>query len=130
MKTDLITAIAAGIAGTAIAFFVCNMLLPEIASFSFNKLDSTTTYSLTEPDAEIFNYRSLNPTVEVYVGNCDEYDSYGNCITEKQSDTTTPDNTTPDNTTPETPDITPENVTPDNVTPETPEQESEDGSSD
>lgn len=84
MKTDLITSIGAAIVGCAIAFFACNALLPAIEPVSFKKLDNaTSSYSLVDPDPEIFNYRALNPTVEVYVGDCDEYDEYGNCLTDQ-----------------------------------------------
>ncbi len=30
--------------------------------------------------------RALNPTVEVYVGDCTEYDIYGNCINRASDD--------------------------------------------
>lgn len=86
MKTDLVTSIGAAILGSIIAFVVVNMLLPEIAPVSFKRIDNPSmSYELTEPDEEIFNPRALNPTVEVYVGDCTEYDIYGNCI-ERASD--------------------------------------------
>ena len=33
-----------------------------------------------EPNVGIFNYKALNPTVEVYVGNCEEYNAVGECV--------------------------------------------------
>ena len=81
MKTDLVTSIGAAILGSIIAFVAVNMLLPEIEPVSFKKIDDPSmSYDLTEPDEEVFNARALNPTVEVYVGDCTEYDIYGNCI--------------------------------------------------
>ncbi|MBO4276327.1 hypothetical protein J5868_01295 [Candidatus Saccharibacteria bacterium] len=70
MKTDLTTSIIAAIVGTVAAYFVCNLLVPKIESFTLTSLSSDTDYTLTEPNVEVFNYRSVNPTVEVYVGNC------------------------------------------------------------
>ena len=85
MKTDLVTSIGAALLGSVVAFFICNTLLPEIETTSFKKLqdDSNSSYNLAEPNPEVFNYRALNPTVEVYVGDCTEFDEYGNCITEQ-----------------------------------------------
>ena len=68
MKTDLATSIIAAIAGIALAFFVTNLLLPPTSEVKFSTLSGKESYSITEPDDEIFNYRALNPTVEVYVG--------------------------------------------------------------
>lgn len=84
MKTDLATSILAAVLGVAVAFLACNALLPAIQPVAFKKLnDASGDYSLAEPDVDVFNYRALNPTVEVYVGDCTEYDDYGNCIDEK-----------------------------------------------
>lgn len=128
MKTDLATSILAAVLGVAVAFVVVNALIPAIEPVSFQKLDTTDmSYDLTEPDVDVFNYRALNPTVEVYVGDCDEYDDFGNCIVE-DLDETLPENLPNDqdqgnqsseNQTPE--DQIPENqdsTTPDNTAPE------------
>lgn len=80
MKQDLATSILTAIVGIIIAYFVCNMILPEISSFSYKTLSTTLTYNLDDPNPEIFNFRAVNPTVEVYVGNCDSYDINGNCM--------------------------------------------------
>ena len=72
MKTDLATSILAAVLGVGVAFLICNVLLPETETVSFKKLNSTdSNYTLTDPDINVFNYRALNPTVEVYVGDCD-----------------------------------------------------------
>ena len=80
MKTDLVTSTVAAIIGIIVAYFLCNMILPPVADVSFKTLSSSTTYTLTDPDPEVFNYRAINPTVEVYVGQGAEYNQYGECI--------------------------------------------------
>ncbi len=86
MKTDLVTSIAAAILGVAVSYFICGILLPDIEPATFKKIsNSSSSYELLDPDAEVFNYKALNPTVEVYVGDCTEFDSFGNCV-EKNPD--------------------------------------------
>ena len=80
MKTDLASSIAAAIVGVLLAYFICNLFLGEIEPVTIKTVDSSVTADLVEPNAEIFNYRALNPTVEVYVGDCNEYNSYGECV--------------------------------------------------
>lgn len=91
MKNDLATAIIVAIIGAVIAFVGCNMLtgemLPDKASIkTISNVEGVTT--LATPDPEVFNYKSINPTVEVYVGdnkNCTRYDAEGNCIYEENT---------------------------------------------
>ena len=80
MKTDLFTSIGIAIAGLVISFFVCNLFLGEIQDYSFKTLNEGIDSELVQPDPEVFNYKALNPTVEVYVGECDKVDSFGECI--------------------------------------------------
>lgn len=68
MKTDLATSIVVAVIGIAVAFFVTNLLLPGFGEVQFKTISGKNDYSLTESNSEIFNYRALNPTVEVYVG--------------------------------------------------------------
>ena len=72
MKTDLATTVITAIIGFVVAFLVCNFILPEIPAVSFKEIDSNITYELAEPDVDVFNFRAINPTVEVYVGNQEE----------------------------------------------------------
>ena len=96
MKTDLATSIGASVLGVIFAFLICNMLLPAVEPVSFKKLtDSSNSYELVEPNPEVFNYRALNPTVEVYVGDCEEFDIYGNCL-DGQNEPTETDEDNPD----------------------------------
>lgn len=98
MKADLTTSILAAIFGFVIAFVVCNFLVPGISDFSFKTLGTSIDASLAEPDANVFNYRAINPTVEVYVGDCAEYNEQGECIEVFETDTSTPNsNNLPDN---------------------------------
>ena len=80
MKTDLFSSIIAAIAGALIGFFVTNLFIGPIEDVTYTTVDTTVDTSLAEPDPEIFNYRALNPTVEVYVGECDEYNEFGECV--------------------------------------------------
>lgn len=81
MKQDLATSIFAAVVGALVAYFVCGMFLPSFddMSVSITKLASEESFSLMEPDAEIFNYRSVNPTVEVWVGDCKNLGDNGTC---------------------------------------------------
>lgn len=78
--TDLFTSIIAAIVGILIAFFVTNIFMGPIEDVTYKKVSSNVDATLSEPDPEIFNYKALNPTVEVYVGECEEYNRYGECI--------------------------------------------------
>lgn len=82
MKNDLATAVIAAIAGVVISYYICNMFVGTSGDFSFNSVDSSVNSDLASPDPELFNYKALNPTVEVYVGNCTEVNVYGECIDE------------------------------------------------
>ena len=88
MKTDLASSIGVAILGAVIAFFLCNLLIIDPMKEA-NKdgtavkvLDSTVGTDLQDPDPEVFNYKALNPTVEVYVGDCKEYIN-GECLDDK-----------------------------------------------
>ena len=80
MKSDVITAAVTAVISAAIAYFICGMFLPGLEDVSFPVLQGEASYTLSDPDVEVFNYRAINPTVEVYVGDCTEYDSAGNCL--------------------------------------------------
>ena len=71
MKTDLLSSIGIAIAGTLIAYFVCNLFFGEIESYKVKTVDSTISTDLAEPNPEVYNYKALDPTVEVYVGDCE-----------------------------------------------------------
>lgn len=79
-RNDLIGSIVTAIIGVLIAFFITNFFLGPTEDFSYKKIEANVNSNLVDPDPEIFNYKSLNPTVEVYVGECVEYDQYGECV--------------------------------------------------
>ena len=85
MKTDLTTAIIVTIVGVLAAYFLtANVFLSAPKPFSVKTLGTSVSTSLSDPDPEIFNYRALNPTVEVYVG-CEHYDATGTiCLDEAE----------------------------------------------
>ena len=80
MKTDLATSVIAAIFGVVAAYFVCGLFLPSIDDVTIKTINSTANYTLTQPNPEVFNFRAINPTVEVYVGQCAEYNEYGDCV--------------------------------------------------
>ena len=128
MKTDLATAIIAGVLGIVVAYFVTNIFIPPIEDFTYTTVDSSFGVDLIDPNIEIFNYKALNPTVEVYVGNCTEYNENGECIEdiptyEEVPEDTPAEDTPTENTTPE------DNSTPNSAPEENsaPENESEQG---
>ena len=89
MKTDLTTSIITALIGTVAAYFACTLFIPPISKVEFQILDpaSGINYNLTEPNAEVFNYRAVNPTVEVIIngdctnGDCDNNSTDNNEIT-------------------------------------------------
>lgn len=65
--------------GTLVAFFVCKAVLgdPDDATVSFKKLSGVVSNAVVAPDPEVFNSTAINPTVEVYVGGCEDLDQNG-----------------------------------------------------
>ena len=83
MKTDLASSIGIAIAGVLIAYFVCNLFIGPIEDVNIKTVDSSLSTDIADPNPEVFNYRAINPTVEVYVGddeNCAQFDDNGECI--------------------------------------------------
>ena len=68
MKTDLVSSIGIAIVGVLIAYFVCNLFIGPIEDYTVNSVSTKVDASLDSPSPEVFNYKALNPTVEVYVG--------------------------------------------------------------
>ncbi len=69
MKSELATAIAAAIAGVLISYFAVGLFTGEIEPVSVKTIEGEVSTELSDPNPEVFNYKSLNPTVEVYIGN-------------------------------------------------------------
>ncbi len=78
-QSDIFTLILIAGIGTLAAFFLCNAIMgdPDDAKVEFKKLSSVISADLATPDAEIFNSSAINPTIEVYVGDCEDIDHNG-----------------------------------------------------
>lgn len=78
-RSDIYSLILIAGIGTLAAFFMCNAILgdPNKAEVEYKRVRNVLTSDLAEPDAEIFNSRAINPTVEVYVGDCEDIDQNG-----------------------------------------------------
>lgn len=77
-KSDILTVVMVATVGTVAAAILCNMLLgdPNKKSVSFKNIEVVEP-SLAIPDSEVFHMEAINPTVEVYVGNCVDQDQDG-----------------------------------------------------
>lgn len=90
MKTDLVTSIGVAIGGIIISYFICNIFVGPIEDVTIKTVDASLSTSIVDPDPEVFNYKAINPTVEVYVGdstNCEQYDDNGECISDNTQNT-------------------------------------------
>lgn len=78
-QSDIFTLILIAGIGTLAAFFVCQTLLgdPDQAKVEFKTIRTMVSSELTAPDPEVFNSTAINPTVEVYVGECEDRDKNG-----------------------------------------------------
>ena len=79
MKTsDYVTVGLVAIIMTAIAYFLVNSLLgdPSEKSVRFEYLAGFES-QLVDPDPELFNAAAINPTVEVYIGSCEDSNQDG-----------------------------------------------------
>lgn len=80
MKKDLATAIITAIIGVILAYFIVGgVFLKEPAPVIIKTLSTAVDNTVSEPNPEIFNYRAVNPTVEVYI-DCTNYDVNGSCL--------------------------------------------------
>lgn len=77
-QSDIITVVLIAAIGVVVSAFACNALLgnPDEASVSFKMVEMIES-GLAQPDPEVFNTSAVNPTVEVYVGNCEDVDQNG-----------------------------------------------------
>lgn len=78
-QSDIFSLILIASVGTLAAFFVCQSLMgnPDDASVKFKALVGPVSSALVVPDPEVFNSAAINPTVEVYVGACEDVDQNG-----------------------------------------------------
>lgn len=77
-QSDFISVAMVAVIGTIVAFMVCNALLGDPDEFKVSfKTVTAVDGQLTNPNSEVFNYDAINPTVEVYVGTCEDVDRDG-----------------------------------------------------
>ena len=77
-QSDIFTIVIIALVGTLAAFFGVSSFLgdPDKVTAEIVTVQDVSA-SLTEPDSELFNSYAINPTVEVYVGNCEDVDHNG-----------------------------------------------------
>lgn len=88
MKTDLASSIGIAVVGVIVAYFISNILVGSFTTgdYTVKTIETEVKADIATPDPSVFNYRALNPTVEVYVGSCKEYDDNGQCIDNDEED--------------------------------------------
>ena len=69
--SNVATVIMVAVASTVVAALMVNALLgdPNDEKVIVSYMDVVSS-DVAEPDEEVFNINAVNPTVEVYVGNC------------------------------------------------------------
>lgn len=77
-RTDIFTIIAVTLVGIIVSASLVNLLLgdPNQKSVTFKSVEVVEA-ALAQPDPEVFNPDAINPTVEVYVGECIDRDQDG-----------------------------------------------------
>ena len=77
-SSDIISIVLVAMIGVFASYFIVNMLMgnPDDAYVSYKTIEVIDP-GLAEPDAEVFNADAINPTVEVFVGDCEDVDHDG-----------------------------------------------------
>ena len=77
-QSDIFTIIIIASIGMVGAFFASNAILgnPDELMLKHKNISPIST-EVVEPDPETFNQDAINPTVEVYVGQCEDVDQNG-----------------------------------------------------
>lgn len=78
-QSDIFAMILVAGIGVLASFFACNALLgdPDLATTQFTELKEAISSNLEMPNPEVFNSTAINPTIEVYVGGCEDIDQNG-----------------------------------------------------
>jgi hypothetical protein len=77
-RTDIVTIVLVGGIGVIISFFVVNALLGDPSAATAKvKTIGTVSSQVAEPNVDVFNEEASNPTVEVYVGDCQDANGDG-----------------------------------------------------
>jgi singapore isolate B (sub-type 7) whole genome shotgun sequence assembly, scaffold_11 len=76
--SDIFTVTFVASVGVLLTFIACSFLLGDPDTrYLKHKTIGKITADLTSPDPEVFNVDAINPTVEVYVGSCEDVDRNG-----------------------------------------------------
>ena len=77
-QSDIFTILVVATVGVVVSSFLVNMLLgdPNTKSVTFKTIEVIEA-TLASPDPEVFNSEAINPTIEVYVGDCVDQDQNG-----------------------------------------------------
>lgn len=77
-RSDIFTVTFVASVGVLLTFIACSFLLGDPDTrYLKHKTIGKITADLTSPDSEVFNVDAINPTVEVYVGSCEDVDRNG-----------------------------------------------------
>ena len=77
-RSDIFTVTFVASVGVLLTFIACSFLLGDPDTrYLKHKMIGKITADLTSPDPEVFNVDAINPTVEVYVGSCEDVDRNG-----------------------------------------------------
>ena len=77
-RSDIFTVTFVASVGILLTFIASSFLLGDPdARYLKHKTIGKITADLTSPDPEVFNVDAINPTVEVYVGSCEDVDRNG-----------------------------------------------------
>ena len=77
-RSDIFTVTFVASVGVLLIFIACSFLLGDPDTrYLKHKTIGKITADLTSPDPEVFNVDAINPTVEVYVGSCEDVDRNG-----------------------------------------------------
>ena len=77
-RSDIFTVTFVASVGVLLTFIACSFLLGDPDTrYLKHKTIGKITADLTSPDPEVFNVDAIKPTVEVYVGSCEDVDRNG-----------------------------------------------------
>ena len=67
-KFNLVSSAVALVLGAVAAFVIMNLFLKPPEDVTVKTIENVVTRTASEPDVDIFNFRAIDPTVEVYIG--------------------------------------------------------------
>ena len=77
-QSDIFSIIIIATAGTLFSYFLVNSFLgdPNLEVVNIKTIQEISP-AIDSPDSELFNPEAINPTVEVFVGECEDIDQNG-----------------------------------------------------